>query len=167
MWGLTRILRHMAQMSFNLTWRTCLMLILYIQHHPPILLRVVLGSVMTTGAQARFQEGGAHRHTHRRQFHAVIVSVKCMRCAPCACREISPGMIWLMTNRRGTHCRAPRLDPHQSHHDWCRPRTQNVFGKWHFRPLVNAVRPCAGRSGDPLKFDTRRAITFFYRQCET
>ena len=26
---------------------------------------------------------------------------------------------------------------------------------------------CVGRSGDPLNFYTRRAITFFYRQCET
>ena len=37
-------------MSSNLTWRTCLMLILYIQLHPLIPLRVVLGSMVTTGA---------------------------------------------------------------------------------------------------------------------
>ena len=34
------------------------MLILYILLRPRILLRVVLGSVVTTGAQAKFLEGG-------------------------------------------------------------------------------------------------------------
>ena len=79
------------------------MLILYMQLRPLILLRVVLSFVLTTGAQARVREGGAHRRNHQPQFCVFIVSVNWMRCAPCVCREISPGMIWLMTNRRGTH----------------------------------------------------------------
>ena len=54
-WELTPILRHMEQMSFNLTWRTYLMPILYIQLQPPIRLQVVLGSLMTTGAQEKLQ----------------------------------------------------------------------------------------------------------------
>ena len=52
-------------MSSSLTWRTCLILILYIQLRPLILLRVVLGSVVTTEAQAKFRDGGGTK-THPR-----------------------------------------------------------------------------------------------------
>ena len=79
------------------------MLSLYIQLQPPILLGVILGSDGSTGAQAKFREGGAHRRTHRPQFRVVIVNVKWMKCAPCVCRQISPGTIWRMMNRRGTN----------------------------------------------------------------
>ena len=44
------------------------MLNLYIQPRPPSRVRVFLGSVVTAGSKARFQEGVSNRRTHQPKF---------------------------------------------------------------------------------------------------